>query len=210
MRPHDQAVGTTDIQTLKNKSIDGGANTLTNITPSSIVGAFPISRVTNGVDLASVQTLTNKTLDATANTFVNLPGQNMGTPTATASAGTTATAGAETRDAVLGNYAFTAVAGRRYEVRLNGATVSSGTAGHVPAFRIRNGGSSTPTTASTLVAANSVVTPSLLGTGLPVGGTFVPGAGVQTLAVFTLSLAGGSNIIPAATRELYVIDIGLA
>jgi len=48
-------VGTTNTQTLTNKSVSGGTNTFTNI---------PIGAVTNGVDLATAQTLTNKTLTA--------------------------------------------------------------------------------------------------------------------------------------------------
>lgn len=58
-------VGTTNTQTLTNKSISGGTNTLS---------AIPIGAVTNGVDLASAQTLTNKVIAGASNTLTSVGG----------------------------------------------------------------------------------------------------------------------------------------
>jgi len=143
----------------------------------------------------------------------------LGTPTTAASPGTTAPNGApgtETRDAVMGNYIFTAVAGRRYRVSLDSAKISVGTNGTTVTVRIRNGGASTPTAASTLIAETSyygaiAVVPGQ--TGVPdLSGLFTPGAGTQTLSAFlqVTAGAGAANIVSPAslTRALYVEDMG--
>lgn len=65
MRPHDKAVGTTDIQTLTNKSIDGNLNTFTNVP----IGALPATVVTT----TGTQTLTNKSISGSTNTLTNVP-----------------------------------------------------------------------------------------------------------------------------------------
>lgn len=139
-------------------------------------------------------------------------GTIMATPTSTASAGTSTAGGAvEIREAVLGNYTFTAVAGRRYEAKLAGATYASTVAGDVVKASIRNGGGSTPTTSSTLVcvAALNLATSGVYATCMPVG-TFVPGAGTVTLSAFTQRNNGTGTISVSGTRELYVLDIGPA
>jgi hypothetical protein len=136
-------------------------------------------------------------------------GPNMGTPTSIGAAGTSAVS-AEVRDAVLGNYSFTAVAGRRYLAVMNGLGLS-GTAGQLGHARIRNGGALTPTIASPLIADSQIYVPATGGTGqqtYPLGATFVPGAGPVTLSMFTVGLAGG--LTPVFARELYAVDMGPA
>lgn len=60
-------VGTTDTQTLTNKTIDGSANTLQNIPLSAIQGSSGL------VTTSGAQTLTNKTLSGADNTFSAIP-----------------------------------------------------------------------------------------------------------------------------------------
>jgi len=142
-----------------------------------------------------------------------------GTPTSTTSAGTGSASSTESRDAVLGNYSFTAVAGRRYLAVVNGIRLNGTVANDVVACRIRyNSGSSTPTSSSTLCADNQFPLPTTGSTGatsMPLQGTFVPGAGVQTLAMFIVRTFGTGLVTPSATaagaaRELFVIDLGPA
>lgn len=61
-------VGTTDTQTLTNKTINGSSNTLSNIPSSAISG------VTGSVvGTTATQTLTNKTISGSSNTLSNIP-----------------------------------------------------------------------------------------------------------------------------------------
>jgi hypothetical protein len=138
-------------------------------------------------------------------------GPNMGTPRATAANGTLGTA-AETRDAVLGDYTFTAVADRRYRAVLDGLFIYGSTANNQIGVRIRNGGASTPTNASPLVAESRTVTGlAAAAYTLPVAGTFVPGAGDVTLSAFTIRIVGsGAGETPTGARELYAVDVGPA
>jgi len=136
----------------------------------------------------------------------------MGTPISTANNGTPSSGTTETRDAVMGNYIFTAVAGRRYEVRLNGAQFAGSVGADQFLANIRNGGSFTPTAASTLISGQRFIV-ATVGFPMPiyVAGTFVPGAGVQTLSVFTVRTAGTGYVTPYSgtiSRELYVVDMG--
>lgn len=138
-------------------------------------------------------------------------GATMGTPTTTASAGTAGPT-TETRDAVLGNYTFTAAAGRRYWAIMLGLIVS-GAAGDLARTTIRNGGVSTPTNTSTLIAKSQVYIPVSGGPGqtsLAMGATFVPGAGVVTLSAFTQCGGGTGPDTPVGTRELFAVDMGPA
>ena len=144
-------------------------------------------------------------------------GPNMGAPVSTASNGTATAGGAvEIRDAVLGNYTFTAVAGRRYRAVVDGLGASTTVAGDAVVLNIRNGGASTPTAASTAVASAKAVLPaSSSGLGIALAGTFVPGAGTVTLSLFTVRVAGTGMESPTSNtgvvnRELYVVDIGPA
>ena len=138
----------------------------------------------------------------------------MGTPTATGAVGTSTVAATETRDAVLGDYVFTAVAGRRYQAVMTGLHIVATVAADIFGLRIRNGGASTPTAASTLVASTRIHT-TVAGAMYPVplSRTFVPGAGTVTLSVFAVRTAGTGTAVmtdPDQPRELYVVDLGPA
>lgn len=72
-------VGTTDSQTLTNKTIDGSANTLSNIAGASVpsLGTHIAAVVTHGttgniVGTTDSQTLTNKSISGAANTLSNI------------------------------------------------------------------------------------------------------------------------------------------
>jgi len=141
-----------------------------------------------------------------------LPGATMGTPTASAAQGTSTTSTTEVRDAVLGNYTFTAVAGRRYRAIVDGLTMYSTVAADVAVMKIRNGGASTPTTASTVVATaySTALSPASY-MGYALSNTFAPGAGVVTLSLFYLRAVGTGVLQTGASfRELYVVDLGPA
>jgi hypothetical protein len=139
------------------------------------------------------------------------PGQIVVAPMAIGTAGTTGVAGVETRDAVLGNYVFTSVAGHRYVVFLNGATITIGTAANSATLNIRDGGGSTPTASSTLVATNKVWVAATGGGGsvsCNVIGSFATAtAATHTLSVFTMSTVVA---IPSQQREIYVVDLGVS
>lgn len=137
-------------------------------------------------------------------------GANMGTPASTGTSAATTTS-TEVRDTTLGNYVFTAFAGRRYRACLDGATVALGAAADIALVRIRNGGASTPTNASTLISQGTTA-PGETATSiaLPMGNTFVPGAGTVTLAAFYMRVSGTGNVVLAGQRELYAVDLGPA
>lgn len=146
-----------------------------------------------------------------ASTFGTLPTA----PTSQLSVGTSTSGTTETRDTVWGSYAFTAAAGRRYQVVVAGALMSGSVIGDLWRVNIRNGGSSTPTAASTAVASTQVYTSVAGGGGqvqVSLGGSFVPGAGAVTLSVFVARQAGtgiGNLVSGAVARELYVVDKGM-
>lgn len=142
----------------------------------------------------------------------------LGAPTTTTSNGTatSSSTGAEIMDSVLGTYQFQAVAGRRYEVRLNNLVLNGG-AGDVYNLRIRDSGSaSTPTTSSTQVAAASwtCVNGGISGRiPLNMSGTFVAAStGTHTLAFFAVRASGSGSFTPLSgdgfNRELFVYDTG--
>ncbi len=135
-------------------------------------------------------------------------------PAHTASNGDPSSGSTEVRDTVLGTYSFTVPAAAntwRYEAVYNGALMS-GTAGELYAFRIRDGGASTPTSSSTLVANSQIEINTTGGPGqqtVITQGTWVPGAGVHTLGVFTVRVNGvgaATPVTPTAgpDRELFV------
>lgn len=147
---------------------------------------------------------------------LSLPRGIMAIPITSSSNGTaTAANTTEVRDAVLGSYVFTAVAGHRYRVHYHGAMGNSDTVNCRMITRIRDGGSSTPTTASTLIAEVSTY---LTETGTGSAGrasfdvmhTFTATAGTHTLSAFTQSpdSAVMTPVSTTAGRELYVEDIG--
>lgn len=133
------------------------------------------------------------------------------TPTTSSLAGTVTSGATEVRDAVLGDYQFTAIANTRYLVVYAGCRLSGSVANDLYEIRIRNGGASSPTTASTLVVAHAKLTSVTGGPGQEtsdVFGTFVPGAGTVTLSAFTVRTSGTGVGTPTASRELYVIPLG--
>jgi hypothetical protein len=67
--PSGNIVGTSDEQTLTNKTISGSSNTISNIQLSSISG-MPTGAVVGTTD---TQTITNKTLSGASNTFSAIP-----------------------------------------------------------------------------------------------------------------------------------------
>lgn len=137
----------------------------------------------------------------------DLAGLTMGTPTSTGSAGSSS-AGTDTRNTVLGNYTFTAVAGRRYRAVIDGLAASSNVAGDILVIRVRNGGGSTPTTGSPQVAGSVMIAAAgAAAVNLPVAGTFAPGAGTVTLGMFTQRIGGTGTVTPSGC-ELYAVDMG--
>jgi hypothetical protein len=67
--PSGTVVGTSDSQTLTNKTISGSGNTLSSIPNSALTGA-PSGTIVGTTDS---QTLTNKTMSGASNTFSNIP-----------------------------------------------------------------------------------------------------------------------------------------
>lgn len=113
-------VGTTDTQTLTNKTLSGASNTFSGI-PKTAIGGLTGSMV----DTDSEQTLTTKTLDGATNTFTNIP-QSAVTNLATD------LAALDTRlDAIEAVPAWTAMTGF-------GAGMSAD-AGSPPQWRVSNG-----------------------------------------------------------------------
>jgi hypothetical protein len=139
----------------------------------------------------------------------------MTAPTTSMANGTaTAADTVEVRDAVLGNYVFTALANRRYRAWYTGG-INSATIDTQYIQRIRDGGASTPTAASTLIAeSNEHIAEASTG-GIKtvlIGQTFTATAGVHTLSLFSQSPNSAVlTPVPRGTpRELYVEDIGPA
>jgi hypothetical protein len=135
---------------------------------------------------------------------------------ATPNKSTAATAGtvAETKDGGVGDYAFTAIAGRLYRVHYS-ARFRSTAALDAGDIRIRDGGAASPTTASTLITAASQVVSVAGGPGAVqtiVTETFTLSAGTHTFAAFYTRTAGAGNVsldqAGGQSRELYVEDMG--
>lgn len=138
-------------------------------------------------------------------------------PVSTTSSGTASSGTTETRDAVLGDYVFTVpsvAATWRYEAILSGCRISSSVADDLYLLRIRDGGASTPTSASTLVAEGSASVHVSGGSGqftVPIFGPWVPGAGTHTLSLFTVRSSGagaGTPVSQNVARSLYVRFVG--
>jgi len=173
-----------------------------------------------GVELATSAETVTGTDDTRATTpagvkaaIANGPGSIMGAPTTATTNGTPTTGTTVTRDAVLGNYAFTAVAGHRYRAIIDGLLMNTSVASDVAVVTVRNGGASTPTAASPVVASTQTWIPSAGGAGQMAAlaaGTFVPGAGTVTLSAFVARAAGTGVETPAGSRELYAVDLGTA
>lgn len=168
--------------------------------------------------LASTDTYETYTGSAWAELLASRARGIVAAPTASSSDGTATGANTtEVRDAVLGNYQATLSTGRRYRVIYAGAQANSGTADVRYVTRIRNSeSSSTPTTASTLIA-ESTNHMGEAGTGgrqsIFASHTFtVSTSGTHTFSVFTISPESAvlTPIAAAVSRELYIEDIGAA
>lgn len=143
-------------------------------------------------------------------------------PISTASTGTVTSGITETMDAVLGTYQWNAVAGRRYQVVMNGLIGSPSASGDTFTVRIRDSGtSSTPTTSSTVIAEDTWHSPAAGVSGrqpIPLNGTFIAGgSGTHTVAFFAVRTGGTGTFTPISavndggslSRELYVVDLGV-
>jgi len=142
------------------------------------------------------------------------PGGIQAAAISTSSNGTATSGTTETLDTVLGTYQFTALAGRRYQVQMNGLIGNSDTANIEYTINIRDSGSaSTPTSSSTLVASTQWLSGSSVGSGgrggIAIAGTYIAGvSGTHTLGMFAVRPGGSGIFTPVGTRELYVVDIG--
>lgn len=141
----------------------------------------------------------------------------VGTPATTSSAGTATTSGSATpvRDAVLGNYSVSLVAGRQYRVVYDGLKLGlSASTATLSTCRIyRRTGTGNPTTADTALTESAIRLTTGGGPGqesLFVSLPFtVPASGTYTFAAFTINgLATAVAITPVADRALYVLDMG--
>jgi hypothetical protein len=135
------------------------------------------------------------------------------TPTVTGTNGTATSGTTETRDAVLGNYQFTAVAGVRYWATISGRGLNCTVVADRFACGLRyTVGGATPTSASTLIGHASTWVPSVSGGNGVVtlyhGATFIPGAGVITISSFWTRLNGTGIATPVGQCEMYVQGIG--
>jgi hypothetical protein len=136
----------------------------------------------------------------------------MADPVTTASSGTATTSTTDTRDDVLGVYVFTAGTSRRYRVTIAGLHLSA-VSGDLAVVRVRDGGASTPTNASTSLGFSQWRAQATGGTGqtiCPFSVTFTPSSGTRTLAAFTQLSVGTGPITPVGSREIYVEDVGAA
>lgn len=137
------------------------------------------------------------------------------TPTGTVSNGTAST-GAEARDDVLGVYQWTAVLGLRYRAICSNLLMNGSAADDLWTCNIRyRGDSTTPSASDALVATDQAlvhVTGSSGRVGIKPVGTFVATAsGTNTIALFTVRVAGSGTGTPVSVnlaRELYVELVG--
>lgn len=134
-------------------------------------------------------------------------------PASTTSAGTASSSTTETRDAVLGNYQFTALGGTRYRVMCTGG-VSVSAGGTLAEINVRDGGASTPTAASTLVGRTQLNMATGGGTGqqgFVIAQLTTFSAGTHTLSLFVQRSNGSGDVTPIAfsvARQLYVENCG--
>lgn len=163
--------------------------------------------------LASTGALERYSGSAWVHPFPTMPLGVMGTPTTTGADGTASSGTTETRDAVLGNFVFTSTGTtRRYRAVWTGQ-VGVSVANDLFALNLRDGGASTPTAGSTLVARGQKRFTASGGTGeetMMVSGTFTASAGTRTISAFLFRVNGTGIATPKNTRELYVEDIGAA
>jgi hypothetical protein len=146
-----------------------------------------------------------------------LPARLMAAPKTTVTNGTVTSGLTETRDDILGTYVFTGVSGRFYRVTYANL-IGNGTAADLYNVRIRDGGASTPTAGSPLLAETAWVPFATGGAGrtpIPLSDVFQVSSGVHTIATFGFRSTGSGAFTatsPAANggsmpRSLYVEDI---
>lgn len=153
----------------------------------------------------------------------SIPRGIMAAPVGTSTNGTATSGTTETRDAVLGNYVFTSAGtGRQYRVVIENLIGNGSVAGDVFQIRVRDGGGSTPTAASTLIAETCWTPISGTGTAsrapIPFAITFTCASGTRTLSMFAVRTGGTGVFTPLASggnggtaqRKMYVEDIGQA
>jgi hypothetical protein len=143
----------------------------------------------------------------------------MATIVSTSSSGTSTSGTTDTRDAVLGNYVFTSEStARQYRVTMEGLNPSSSVSGDKYLLTVKDGGGSTPTSASTVIAGtgwNARATGGASQDTWLLQGTFTASAGTHTLSFFAQRQSGTGVFTPvafsvAAPRKIYVEDIGPA
>jgi len=137
-------------------------------------------------------------------------------PTSTVSSGTPTSSSTEIMDSVLGTLQATLVSGRRYRVEVTGLLGGSTVANDLVQVKIRDSGSSsTPTTASALVALSVWECQTTGGPGqttIQLFDTFVAGSsGTHTFAMFSQRIAGSGIFTPLTgtqPRKLAIYDVG--
>ncbi|SRR6266571_1464160 len=140
-------------------------------------------------------------------------------PISTGTASTASSGTTDTIDAVLGNYQFSATAGRRYRVVAANMFGNGSVAADTFAVRVRDSASaSTPTTASTAVIDSGWTCNTTGSSGrsiITMEDTFVAGvSGTHTLALFTQRISGTgvlTVVAPPGTglRKLWAEDLGI-
>ena len=130
--PSGDIVGTSDTQTLTNKTISGSSNTLSNIAKASITGA-PTG---DFVGTSDTQTLTNKTIDAASNTLSNIGNSSLsnsaiavtdGTTSTDVSLGGTVTFSGTSNEVEVGESSGTVTIGLPDDVTISGDLTVNGT-----------------------------------------------------------------------------------
>lgn len=127
----------------------------------------------------------------------------------TASAGTASSGTTDTLDAVLGTISMVADGTSYYRVEVeNMIAAATGTVGDPGTFRIRDGGASAPTAASTEIAQSPWKAQATGGTGQEgenFGASLQLSAGTHTFGLFSQRTAGTvTNFQPAGNRTLKV------
>lgn len=138
-------------------------------------------------------------------------------PISTLTSGTVTSSTTETFDTVLGYYQCNLVAGRRYQLVLNGLLCGGSVANDLYTLRVRNSGtSSNPTTSSTIVAAGQWLCRIVGGPGevtTQISHSFIaPSSGVNTFGFSAQRAVGSGAFTPLSLggnpREMYVMYLG--
>lgn len=161
------------------------------------------------------QTDTDSLFGWEGTTWVEIYGDALPTAQAeTTSAGTASSGTTDTRDTVLGNYQFTAVANTRYEVVYVGG-MSTSVASTLVISRIRDGGASTPVNTDTIIQSHQVDMRTSGGSGqqsFMMSRVMTFSAGTHTLGLFTQRSVGTGDNTPVSPgggiRQLYVKRLG--